>query len=61
MPTVTTCVLAGPTLTREAEVRAVPARGQSRFEKRAQFSTWLYRIAFNEAQRRISRRPPPRG
>jgi RNA polymerase sigma-70 factor, ECF subfamily len=36
-------------------------RGLPRFEERAQFSTWLYRIAFNEAQRRLSRRPPPRG
>jgi RNA polymerase sigma-70 factor, ECF subfamily len=35
-------------------------RGLPRFEARAQFSTWLYRIAFNEAQRRLSRRPPPR-
>jgi RNA polymerase sigma-70 factor, ECF subfamily len=31
-------------------------RGLPRFEQRAQFSTWLYRIAFNEAQRRLSRR-----
>jgi RNA polymerase sigma-70 factor, ECF subfamily len=35
-------------------------RGLPRFEGRAQFSTWLYRIAFNEAQRRLSRRSPPR-
>jgi RNA polymerase sigma-70 factor (ECF subfamily) len=35
-------------------------RGLSRFEERAQLSTWLYRIAFNEAQRHISRRAPPR-
>src|SRR5437764_10059585 len=34
-------------------------RGLNRFEERAQFATWLYRIAFNEAQRRLSRRPPP--
>lgn len=35
-------------------------RGLTRFEERAQFSTWLYRIAFNEAQRRRSRRVLPR-
>ncbi len=35
-------------------------RGLKGFEGRAQLSTWLYRIAFNEAQRRLSRRPPPR-
>src|SRR6201996_8009901 len=34
-------------------------RGLKGFEGRAQLSTWLYRIAFNEAQRRLSRRPPP--
>ena len=31
-------------------------RGLTRFEERSQLSTWLYRIAFNEAQRRLSRR-----
>ena len=39
-------------------------RGLAQFEERAQLSTWLYRIAFNEAQRRRSRRagsrPRPR-
>jgi RNA polymerase sigma-70 factor (ECF subfamily) len=35
-------------------------RGLGRFEERARFSTWLYRIAFNEAQRRLARRPPRR-
>jgi RNA polymerase sigma-70 factor (ECF subfamily) len=35
-------------------------RGLTRFEERAQFSTWLYRIAFNEAQRRLARRGGPR-
>jgi RNA polymerase sigma-70 factor, ECF subfamily len=35
-------------------------RGLAGFEERARFSTWLYRIAFNEAQRRRARRAPPR-
>jgi len=34
-------------------------RGLASFQERAQLSTWLYRIAFNEAQRRLSRRGPP--
>jgi RNA polymerase sigma-70 factor (ECF subfamily) len=34
-------------------------RGLARFEERSRVSTWLHRIAFNEAQRRLSRRPPP--
>ena len=34
-------------------------RGLERFEGRAHLSTWLYRIAYNEAQRRLARRPPP--
>ena len=33
-------------------------RGLARFQERAQLSTWLCRIAFNEAQRRLSRRVP---
>ncbi len=33
-------------------------RGLPGFEQRSRFSTWLYRIAFNEAQRRLSRRRP---
>jgi RNA polymerase sigma-70 factor (ECF subfamily) len=35
-------------------------RGLPGFEERARFSTWLYRIAFNEAQRRLARRPRAR-
>jgi RNA polymerase sigma-70 factor, ECF subfamily len=31
-------------------------RGLERFEGRAKLSTWLYRIAFNEAHRRLKRR-----
>jgi RNA polymerase sigma-70 factor (ECF subfamily) len=34
-------------------------RGLGRFQERAQLSTWLYRIAFNEAQRLLARRPAP--
>jgi RNA polymerase sigma-70 factor (ECF subfamily) len=44
-------------VTQEVFLRAW--RGLARFEERAQLSTWLYRIAFNEAQRRLSRREPP--
>jgi RNA polymerase sigma-70 factor (ECF subfamily) len=35
-------------------------RGLPQFEERAQLGTWLYRIAFNEAQRQRSRRTLPR-
>lgn len=34
-------------------------RGLARFEERAKLSTWLYRIAFNEAQRQLTRRRAP--
>jgi len=40
----------------EQEVFVRAWRGLPSFEERAQLSTWLYRIAFNEAQRRLSRR-----
>jgi RNA polymerase sigma-70 factor (ECF subfamily) len=32
-------------------------RSLPRFEGRSRFFTWLYRIGFNEAQRRLARRP----
>jgi RNA polymerase sigma-70 factor (ECF subfamily) len=32
-------------------------RSLPRFERRSRFFTWLYRIGFNEAQRRLARRP----
>lgn len=32
-------------------------RALPRFEGRSRFFTWLYRIAFNEAQRRLAKRP----
>jgi RNA polymerase sigma-70 factor, ECF subfamily len=34
-------------------------RGLGRFQGRARLATWLYRIAFNEAQRHLARRRPP--
>jgi RNA polymerase sigma-70 factor, ECF subfamily len=45
-------------VTQEVFLRAW--RGLPQFEERSRFSTWLYRIAFNEAQRRLSRRALPR-
>jgi RNA polymerase sigma-70 factor (ECF subfamily) len=44
----------------EQEVFLRAWRGLGRFERRARLSTWLYRIAFNEAQRCLARRSPPR-
>src|ERR1700690_537863 len=41
-------------VTQEVFLRAW--RGLPGFEERAQLSTWLYRIAFNEAQRLLARR-----
>jgi RNA polymerase sigma-70 factor, ECF subfamily len=43
-------------VTQEAFIRAW--RGIGRFKRDAQFFTWLYRIAINEAHRRAARRPP---
>jgi RNA polymerase sigma-70 factor (ECF subfamily) len=43
-------------VTQEAFLRAW--RSISRFEGRAQFFTWLYRIGINEAKRRAERKPP---
>jgi RNA polymerase sigma-70 factor (ECF subfamily) len=45
-------------VTQEVFLRAW--RGLAQFQERSRFSTWLYRIAFNEAQRRLSRRSLPR-
>jgi RNA polymerase sigma-70 factor, ECF subfamily len=36
-------------------------RGLVGFEERSSFFTWLYRIGFNEAQRRLARRPAAGG
>lgn len=36
-------------------------RSLPRFEGRSRFFTWLYRIGFNEAQRRLTRRPAAGG
>ncbi len=43
-------------VTQEAFLRAW--RSIDRFQGRAQFFTWLYRIGINEAKRRAERRPP---
>jgi RNA polymerase sigma-70 factor, ECF subfamily len=43
-------------VTQEAFLRAW--RSIARFEGRARFFTWLYRIGINEAKRRAARRPP---
>lgn len=44
-------------LVQEVFLRAWRALG--RFEGRSRFFTWLYRIAVNEAKRRVERRPSP--
>jgi len=43
-------------VTQEAFLRAW--RGIGAFEGESRFFTWLYRIAFNEARRRLEREPP---
>jgi len=40
------------------EIFLAAFRNISRFKKKAQFSTWLYRIAVNHCMTRLRRRPP---